>query len=131
MSLSTKSLFAAVALAWVTMLAAPAFAQSPSIAGSWDLTMTLPIGDRKSTMTITPTGETFTVTFALPEGAAPAQDTISEVRIDGSTFAFKRLVGIDQGQIELNYAGTVEGDELTGKVKSQFGEFDLRGNRRR
>ena len=40
-----------------------------------------------------------------------------------------RGVEIDQGQIEMNYAGTVDGDVLSGKVKSQFGEFDLKGSR--
>ena len=45
--------------------------------------------------------------------------------------AWGRYVGakIDQGQIELDYAGTVDGDVLTGKVKSPFGEFDLKGSR--
>ena len=93
--------------------------------------MTTPVGERKSTMTVTATEQTFTVSFVLPSGAAPANDIISDIRIDGSSFAFRRLVEIEQGQIELDYAGTVAGDVLTGKVKSQFGEFDLKGTRAR
>jgi hypothetical protein len=129
MSLGPKSVFAAVALACIATPMAPLLAQSSPLEGSWDLTMTTPIGERKSTMTITSAGETFTVSFAMPSGAEPAQDTVADIRIEGGHFAFKRTVGIDQGQIELNYAGTVEGNALTGKVRSQFGEFELKGNR--
>ena len=129
MSFGSSSLLAALALGAVATAAAPAFAQASPVAGTWDLTMSTPIGERKSTMVVTSTGQTVTVSFVLPAGAEPAQDTVSEIRIEGSSFAFKRLVEIDQGQIEMNYAGTVDGDVLSGKVKSQFGEFDLKGSR--
>ena len=129
MSPGIRTLLAASTLASFVTATAPAYAQSSPVEGSWDLIMTMPIGERKSTMTVTPTDGTFTISFAFPEGGAPVRDTISEIRIEGSTFAFKRSVEIEQGLIELNYAGTVDGSVLTGKVKSQFGEFDLKGSR--
>ncbi|HEY6814746.1 MAG TPA: hypothetical protein VI168_04320 [Croceibacterium sp.] len=91
--------------------------------------MTTPIGERKAIMTIVSAGGGYTVSFKNAPGADPLDETISGITIEGNSFGFKRTVGIEQGQIELNYAGTVEGNVLTGKVASQFGEFDLKGSR--
>ena len=81
-------------------------------------------------MTVTPSGSTYTIDFRQADaGADPIRETIAEIRIDGSSFLFKRSVEIEQGLIELNYAGSVDGDALTGKVNSQFGTFALKGTR--
>ena len=125
-----RSLLGALALTSVVASGA-AFAQATTVAGSWDLVMRTPIGDRRATMTVTPRGSTYTIDFrqAAGPGADPIRETIAEIRIEGSSFSFKRSVEIEQGLIELNYAGTVDGDALTGKVNSQFGTFDLNGTR--
>jgi hypothetical protein len=129
MAINFRPFLAAVTLAAAAVAGGSAVAQASPAVGSWDLTMTTPIGERKSTMTIAPTGGTYTVTFRNAPGADPLDETISDIRIEGNSFAFKRSVGIEQGQIELNYSGTVDGNALIGKVASQFGEFDLKGSR--
>lgn len=130
--MSRLSLLAALALGSATMAAAPAYAQASPVAGSWEIAMETPVGERRSTMTIAPADASYTVSFVDPPadgGGAVPQGTITEVKVDGNAFSFKRSLTIEQGPIELRYSGTVDGNALTGSVDTDFGAFAIKGTR--
>ena len=55
--------------------------------------------------------------------------TISDVVVDGPKFAFKRKLTTPQGEIQLTYTGTVDGNALTADVGSDFGPMKMTGTR--
>ena len=66
---------------------------------------------------------------APPADATPPPTTLSDVKVDGSTFSFKRTIESPQGTIALDYSGSVDGDALTAKAHSDFGDVDITGTR--
>ena len=55
--------------------------------------------------------------------------TISDVVVDGAKFSFKRKLTTPQGEMNLTYTGTVDGDALTAEVGSDFGPITMTGTR--
>jgi hypothetical protein len=120
---------------------APALAESP-LEGTWHTSTASAQGAREATMTVAATADGgYEITF-VPMGPPPGgaggggagapggfQSTISDVVVDGASFSFKRSLTTPQGAIEITYAGTVEGDTLTGTANSSFGENAFSGAR--
>lgn len=109
-------------------LSAPAFAQA---AGEWTVTVpNIQGGTIETTWTLVDAEGSDSVTITPPAGAPAMESTISEVVVDGGSFSFKRVLTTPQGSIELSYAGTVEGDAMTGAISSSFGENQFTGVRK-
>src|SRR5689334_16562026 len=105
-------------------ITAPAFAQSSPVLGSWETTATTPIGELKSTFTFSGTAGSYAIDIkdqpmeggpGGEAGAAPPEQVVSDLKIEGSSFSFKRTIQSPQGAIALTYSGTVNGDSLTAK----------------
>lgn len=125
--------FAALAVG-ATLLSVPALAQSSPVVGQWATAVESDFGKFEAVMTVAQEGSAYTVDIqdVQPEGAqgpGPTPGKISDVVIDGSKFSFKRQLTTPQGEMSLNYTGSVEGGTLNGEVGSDFGSMKLAGTR--
>lgn len=116
--------------------AAPAFAADSPVVGTWNISAETQMGKFESTMTVAEAGGTYTVAIedkpmTGPDGAAmPAMaSTISDVKVDGASFAFNRKIDFQGQAIALAYSGTVDGDSLTATANSDFGPTPITGTR--
>lgn len=130
-----KIAFAAALAA--TAFAAPAFAAGSPAVGAWDIVAETQMGKFESTMTVAEAGGAYTVAIedkpaTGPDGSPmPAMaSTISEVKVEGNAFSFKRTIDFQGQAIALSYAGTVDGDKLTATANSDFGPTPITGTRK-
>ena len=127
--------FAALA-AGLSLLAAPALAQSSPVVGTWATAVDVQGTKIESTMTVASTGGAYSVEIkdgampGAPADAPPMESTISDIAVDGSKLTFKRALTTPQGAMNLTYTATVDGDNLTGEVVSDFGPIALTGTRK-
>ena len=117
-------------------VAAPALAQSSAVVGTWDIAAETQMGQFESTMTVAEADGAYTVDIqdkpmTGPDGTAmPAMpSTVSDVKIDGASFAFNRTIVFQGQSLALAYSGTVEGDTLTATANSDFGPTPITGTR--
>ena len=87
-----------------------------AIDGKWSITMQSPMGARDVNAEFAAAGGTLSGNFAGPQGSAPVVGTI-----DGDAVTFAATVAGPMGELELKFAGTVDGDAMSGNV--QFGAF--------
>jgi hypothetical protein len=132
-----KTIRFAALVAGASLLAVPALAQDSPVLGKWATAVVTDFGTFNAVMTVAQEGGAYTVNIQdiAPEGGAGAggggamPSTISDVVIDGSKFSFKRKLTTPQGEMNLTYNGTVDGDALTAEVGSDFGPLKLTGTR--
>lgn len=113
------------------LLGAPALAQASPVIGSWTLAAETPQGRLETTVTFLESGGTYSVDLespVIPDVPRPAE-TITDIVIDGNSFSFKRTVTMPQGPIEITYAGTVDGDALSGEASTATGGMAITGTR--
>ena len=93
--------------------------------GKWDVTMNSPMGAQQATLTLATSGSTLTGTVASPQGSID----ITDGTVDGSSLTWK--AAMEQPMpITLEFTATVDGDNISGKVKlGSFGEADFSGTR--
>jgi hypothetical protein len=131
-----KSLRFAVAVASASVITAPALAADSPVVGTWNTEAVTDFGTFKATMTVAEAGGAYTIDIKdVPiEGAPPAPPSppgaITDVVIDGAKFSFKRKLTTPQGELQMSYTGTVDGDKLTAEVDTgQFGKIPVTGTR--
>jgi hypothetical protein len=131
-----KKIAFATALASASFTAAPAFAADSPAVGSWDIVADTQMGQFESTMIVADSGDGYTVDIedkpmTGPGGSAmPAMpSTISDVKVDGANFSFKRTIDFQGQALVLSYTGSVEGDTLTATANSDFGPTPVTGKR--
>jgi hypothetical protein len=132
-----KKLWLALA-AGTSLLAMPALAQSSPVVGTWDTAAVTDFGTFKSQITVTEANGSYAVEMKdIPAEGAPADGggmtpgPISDVVVDGASFSFKRKLTTPQGEMNLAYAGKVDGDKLTAEVDTgQFGKLPVTGTRK-
>ena len=128
-----KTIRFATLVASASLIAVPALAQSSPVLGTWNTEAVTDFGTFKATMKVAEANGAYTVemTDVPAEGAPPAMpSTISDVVVDGTTFSFKRKLSTPQGEMDLAYTGTVDGDKLTAEVDTgQFGKLPVTGTR--
>ncbi len=126
--------FAALAFA-ATLLPTPALAQESPVIGTWNTQAVTDFGTFASTMTVLDDEGSYIVTMedVAPAGGGaappPMESSIFDVMVDGATFTFKRSITTPQGEMELAYSGTVDGDSLTATAASSFGNIPVTGTR--
>lgn len=96
-----------------------------SVDGTWNITMSTPMGERKATLTLTSNGATLTGTQAAEQGSAE----ITDGKVDGNKLSWK--VWIQQPMpLTLDFNGTVNGDAIEGQMGVGFlGSFPFSGTR--
>ena len=132
-----KTIRFAALVAGASLMAAPALAQDSPVLGKWATAVVTDFGTFNAVMTVGHEGGAYTVAIQdiAPEGGAGAggggamPSTISDVVVDGAKFSFKRKLTTPQGEMNLTYTGTVEGNALTADVGSDFGPLKMTGTR--
>ena len=77
-------------------------------------------GPQTSTLVLAQDGETLTgtMTFSLGgrggSGGGPQELEVSNGTVDGNSFSFTVTLSFQGNSIDLNYSGTVDGDEMSG-----------------
>jgi hypothetical protein len=119
----TSLTIAAVAIAVaVAMTASSANAQAKegqsktNVTGNWKLTIETPNGPGGPSVIFKQEGEELTGTYKGRFGDAPLKGTVK-----GNDIKFTVKVNAQGQEVLVEYAGTVDGDTMKGKVK--FGEF--------
>jgi len=132
----SRTIAFAAALA-AASFAAPALAAGSPAVGAWDIVAETQMGKFESTLTVAEAGGTYTVAIedkpmTGPDGAAmPAMpSTVSDVKVDGNAFSFKRTIDFQGQAIALSYEGAVDGDKLTATASSDFGPTPITGTRK-
>jgi uncharacterized protein (DUF111 family) len=126
--------FAAIAAA-ATLIAAPAFAQSSPVVGTWATKIAVQDMTIESTMTVAQAAGGYTVEIkdgpmpGAPADAPAMPSTISDVKVEGSKLSFNRKLTTPQGEMALAYSGTVTGDAFAGEIASDFGPIPITGTR--
>ena len=96
-----------------------------SVDGTWNITMSTPMGERRATLTLASNGSTLTGTQAAEQGSAE----IADGKVDGNKVSWK--VSIQQPMpLTLDFNGTVNGDAIEGQMGVGFlGSFPFSGTR--
>ncbi|MDP3175000.1 hypothetical protein [Phenylobacterium sp.] len=92
--------------------------------GAWKITINTPMGAQQLDATITTAGDSFT---GVVDGPMGKQDIAG--KIDGDNLTWNAKI-TQPMPMELQFAATVTGDAMTGKVQlGAFGSADLSGVR--
>jgi hypothetical protein len=94
--------------------------------GTWNLTMDTPMGERRSTLTLSTAGGTLT---GKQEAEGNTTD-IAEGTVNGNNLSWKVSI-TNPMPLTLTFNGTVEGNNLTGTADTgMFGSFPSRARGR-
>jgi len=89
------------------------------VSGTWDSVVNSPMGEQKSTMTLSQDGDAVTGTNAGATGSADVQDG----KIDGDTLTWKMDITVPM-PMTLEGTAKVDGDAMNGTIKAgAFGEM--------
>ena len=86
-----------------------------SVEGTWNLKIQSPMGEQPATLELTGDGE------LTGKMSASVGNTDLTGSLDGDAITLKGEMEGQMGKIELDFTGTVDGDEISGDV--QFGSF--------
>ena len=93
--------------------------------GTWNLTMNTPMGERRSTVTLSTSGGTLT-------GMQEAEGNTTEIAggtVSGNDLSWQVSI-IDPMPLTLTFSGTVDGNSLNGTADTgMFGSFPFSGTR--
>jgi hypothetical protein len=93
--------------------------------GTWNLTMQTPMGERRSTLTLSTAGGTLTGT----QQAEGDTTGISEGTVNGNDVSWKVAI-TNPMPLTLTFSGTVDGNSLNGNADTgMFGSFPFQGTR--
>ena len=93
--------------------------------GTWNLTMQTPMGERRSTLTLSTAGGTLT---GKQEAEGNTTD-IAEGTVNGNALSWKVSI-TNPMPLTLTFSGTVDGDTLNGSADTgMFGSFPFEGTR--
>jgi hypothetical protein len=96
-----------------------------SIDGNWDVTVNSPMGAQSIKMILKSDGGALSGTLAGAMGSTEVMNG----KVDGDAFSFEAKI-TEPFPINIEVEGTVEGDAVSGKVKTQgFGAFPMKGSR--
>ena len=100
-------------------------AQSKDVSGNWKLTLETPNGPANPSLVLKQDGEKLTGTYKGRFGESPLEGAVK-----GKEIKFTIKVKAQEQEFILEYAGTVEGDTMKGKVKiGDMGEADFTGKK--
>jgi hypothetical protein len=97
----------------------------PPVLGQWDIKFN--VGDREIAARLTVSEK--------PDGALegkwtePGEHVLSNVKFQDGKLTFTRKSKIEDMEFETTYEGTVKGNELTGMLKGEMGQWQANGKR--
>jgi len=97
-----------------------------TIEGEWQLNTTIPPREIIDKLTITKDANgVLEGKWTSPRG----ENTISNMMLDGNKLTFIRKSKMGEMEFEMNYEGTIEGDQIKGAFISNFGEREANATR--
>jgi hypothetical protein len=96
------------------------------IVGEWQINITMPPREIVDKLTITKDAN------GALEGqwiGQRGENTISDMKLEGNKLTFTRKSKMGEMEFEMTYEGTVEGDQIKGAFKSNFGEREANATR--
>ncbi len=93
-------------------------AHAEDFAGTWTLTLDTPNGVQNPTLVVEKNGETYSGVYNSLRGPID----VPEISRDGNAFSFPLVIKVPIGDIQVDYTGTFEGDDMMGSVQSPRGE---------
>lgn len=97
-----------------------------SVAGTYDCITKSPMGDQKSTFTITDGGDG---TFTGQNAGAMGSMDVEEGKVEGNTLTWKMNMTVPM-PMTLDCEATIDGDALTGSVNAgAFGAMAMTGTK--
>lgn len=98
--------------------------------GTWQLSYEIGDQKRTSTLMIEKAGDGFAGTMSWPD---QKDEKLKDVKFKDGKLTFSAVRKFNENEIPIDYAFTVEGDELKGKGEAEFGgdkrEFEIEGKR--
>jgi len=114
-----------IAAAFLLASALAVGAQSTNVSGNWKLTFETQNGTANPSLVLKQDGEKLTGTYKGRFGESPLEGAVK-----GKEIKFTVKVNAQGQEFKLEYAGTVEGDAMKGKVKiGDMGEADFSGKK--
>jgi hypothetical protein len=96
-----------------------------AVDGKWEIVINSPLGAQKAVLDMASNGNSLTGTQTAQQGSGPLENG----KIDGNNLSWSAKI-TSPLPLTLDFAGTVEGDKLSGSVKAgSFGSFPFSGNR--
>jgi len=96
-----------------------------AVDGKWEIIINSPLGAQKATLDLATAGTALTGTQQAAQGSGPLENG----KVDGNNVAWSAKISSPM-PLTLDFAGTVDGDKLSGSVKAgSFGSFPFSGNR--
>ena len=93
--------------------------------GTWNLTMNTPMGERRSTLTLSTSGGTLT---GKQEAEGNTTD-IAEGTVNGNDLSWQVSI-TNPMPLTLTFSGTVDGNSMSGTADTgMFGSFPFEGTR--
>ena len=97
-----------------------------SVDGTFNLDIGSPMGTRIATLTMKTEGNSLSGTLSDEKGETSLQDPV----ITAEGFSFTAQTTTPIGPVNLTFTGSVNGDSISGQVKTgQFGSFPFKGVR--
>jgi hypothetical protein len=119
-----KMLGACLGLLLAAGLVVAADTPAAKVAGAWELTSEGRQGPTTQTLTFEQDGEKLKGTMKGQRGEAPVEGTIK-----GKDIKFSVKRSGPQGEMVIEYSGTVDGDSMKGTVQSPMGSRDWTAKR--
>ena len=97
-----------------------------AVDGTYKVDINSPMGTQSATLTLKTDGSSLSGSSA---GAQGTQD-FDGGTVDGNDFAFSMSLSGPMGQIQLDFKGTVDGDDISGNVQlGSYGSASFKGSR--
>lgn len=122
-----KSIALASAIIALSLVAAPGIANAAdnaNVAGTWNLAVEMPNGTGTPSVIFKQDGGNLTGTYKGRRGDSDLKGTIS-----GNDIQWTVTLKTPNGELDIEYSGTVDGDTMKGKVSSPMGEATFTGKR--
>ena len=98
---------------------------SMAVDGKWEIVINSPLGAQKAVLDFATNGNSLTGTQTAQQGSGPLENG----KVDGNNLSWSAKITTPL-PLTLDFAGTVDGDKLSGSVKAgSFGSFPFSGNR--
>ncbi|HEY1876260.1 MAG TPA: hypothetical protein VGG66_02280 [Rhizomicrobium sp.] len=96
-----------------------------AVDGKWEIVINSPLGAQKASLDIKTVGNVLTGTLQEAQGSGPLENG----KVEGNMLTWSAKI-TNPMPLTLDFAGTVEGDKLSGSVKAgSFGSFPFTGSR--
>ncbi len=96
-----------------------------SVEGKWNLKVSTPMGEQTPVLTLNVSGNECSGSFAGAQGSAE----FSGGSVEGDNVSFSLQVEAMGQKINLECSATVDGDKISGELKSPMGPAQFSGER--